>query len=55
VEVESMLAQISLVLSYKLGRGSLPLRPELPTIIHSIHKRLTYQLNLLLYNSKKRY
>jgi hypothetical protein len=45
VEAESVPARISLVSSHGLGRGSLPLRPELPTIVHS-----TYD-DLLLYST----
>jgi hypothetical protein len=48
VEAESAPAGISLVWSYVLGRGSLPLHPELPPVVHSIHERLTLRLDLLL-------
>jgi hypothetical protein len=51
VEVESVPARVSLVSSHGLGRGSLPLRPELPTTVHSTYERLTRRLDLLLYNT----
>jgi hypothetical protein len=50
VEAESAPAGISLVWSHVLGRGSLPLRPELPPVVHSTHERLTRRLDLLLHN-----
>jgi hypothetical protein len=52
VEAESAPDGISLVWSHVLGRGSLPLCPELPPVVHvhSTHERLTRRLDLLLYN-----
>jgi hypothetical protein len=51
VEVESAPARISLVPSHGLGRGSLPLRPELAPVVHSTHERLTRRFDFLLYNT----
>jgi hypothetical protein len=51
VEAESAPAGISLVWSHVLGRGSLPLHPELPPVVHSMHERLTRRIDLLLYST----
>jgi hypothetical protein len=51
VEAESVPATFSLVSSHGLNRGSLPLRPKLPTTVHSTYERLTRRLDLLLYST----
>ena len=52
MEAESAPAAVSLVQSHVLGRGSLPLRPELPPVVHRTHERLTRRLRILLHNTK---
>ena len=48
VEAESAPAGISLVWSHVLGRGGLPLRPELPSVVHRTYEKLPRRLHLYL-------
>ena len=50
VEAGSLPAAFSLVWSHVLGRGSLPLRPELPSIVYRTHERLTRRRHLPLHS-----